>query len=121
MKSDRPKPLHRLCGKPMITYVLDSLELCQPGRAVIVVGHKAERVTQSVGREQTATPITFVEQPVQRGTGEAALIGLTGLHEDTDARAIDNFIVRLRRYLEADPAKPTLIVTVRGVGYRLQL
>lgn len=84
MKSDRPKPLHRLCGKPMITYVLDSLELCQPGRAVIVVGHKAERVTQSVGREQTATPITFVEQPVQRGTGEAALIGLTGLHEDTD-------------------------------------
>ena len=44
-----------------------------------------------------------------------------GLHEDTDTRAIDNFIVRLRRYLEADPAKPTLIVTVRGVGYRLQL
>ena len=40
-----------------------------------------------------------------------------GLHEDTDTRAIDNFIVRLRRYLEHDPARPTLILTVRGVGY----
>ncbi|MEZ5417780.1 MAG: response regulator transcription factor [Vicinamibacterales bacterium] len=43
------------------------------------------------------------------------------LHEDTDTRAIDNFIVRLRRYLEPNPARPTLIQTVRGVGYRLQL
>ncbi len=44
-----------------------------------------------------------------------------GLHEDTDTRAIDNFIVRLRRYLERDPARPTLILTVRGVGYKLHL
>jgi DNA-binding response OmpR family regulator len=44
-----------------------------------------------------------------------------GLHEDTDTRAIDNFIVRLRRYLEKDPARPELILTVRGVGYKLQL
>ena len=43
------------------------------------------------------------------------------LHEDTDTRAIDNFIVRLRRYLEPDPARPALIQTVRGVGYRLML
>ncbi|MGD9906764.1 MAG: winged helix-turn-helix domain-containing protein [Vicinamibacterales bacterium] len=42
-----------------------------------------------------------------------------GLHEDTDTRAIDNFIVRLRRYLESDPSRPQLIQTVRGVGYRL--
>lgn len=41
-----------------------------------------------------------------------------GLHEDTDTRAIDNFIVRLRRYLEADPSKPQHLLTVRGVGYR---
>lgn len=38
--------------------------------------------------------------------------------EDTDTRAIDNFIVRLRRYLEPDPAKPVHLLTVRGVGYR---
>ena len=41
-----------------------------------------------------------------------------GLHEDTDTRAIDNFIVRLRRYLEDDPANPRHLLTVRGVGYR---
>ena len=38
--------------------------------------------------------------------------------EDTDTRAIDNFIVRLRRYLEPDPAKPIHLLTIRGVGYR---
>ncbi len=41
-----------------------------------------------------------------------------GLHEDTDTRAIDNFIVRLRRYIESDPAHPRHLLTVRGVGYR---
>jgi two-component system alkaline phosphatase synthesis response regulator PhoP len=41
-----------------------------------------------------------------------------GLHEDTDTRAIDNFIVRLRRYIEKDPANPKHLLTVRGVGYR---
>ena len=41
-----------------------------------------------------------------------------GLHEDTDTRAIDNFIVRLRRYLEDDPGHPKHLLTVRGVGYR---
>jgi len=40
------------------------------------------------------------------------------LHEDTDTRAIDNFIVRLRRYLEVDPTKPKHLLTVRGVGYK---
>jgi two-component system alkaline phosphatase synthesis response regulator PhoP len=41
-----------------------------------------------------------------------------GLREDTDTRAIDNFIVRLRRYVEDDPARPRHLVTVRGIGYR---
>jgi DNA-binding response OmpR family regulator len=41
-----------------------------------------------------------------------------GLHEDTDTRAIDNFMVRLRRYVEDDPAEPRHLLTVRGVGYR---
>ena len=41
-----------------------------------------------------------------------------GLHEDTDTRAIDNFVVRLRRYIEDDPANPRHLLTVRGVGYR---
>jgi len=41
-----------------------------------------------------------------------------GLHEDTDTRAIDNFVVRLRRYVEEDPSQPKHLQTVRGVGYR---
>jgi len=40
------------------------------------------------------------------------------LREDTDTRAIDNFVVRLRRYLEDDPSKPQHLLTVRGVGYK---
>lgn len=40
------------------------------------------------------------------------------LHEDTDTRAIDNFIVRLRKYLEEEPNNPKILQTVRGVGYR---
>jgi two-component system, OmpR family, alkaline phosphatase synthesis response regulator PhoP len=41
-----------------------------------------------------------------------------GLQEDTDTRPIDNFIVRLRRYIEDDPTHPRHLLTVRGVGYR---
>jgi DNA-binding response OmpR family regulator len=54
-------------------------------------------------------------QPVSR---KAMLEQVWGLHEDTDTRAIDNFIVRLRRYLGEDPARPRHLLTVRGVGYR---
>lgn len=49
---------------------------------------------------------------------KAILEDVWGLKEDTDTRAIDNFVVRLRKYLEDDPAKPRYLITVRGVGYR---
>lgn len=41
-----------------------------------------------------------------------------GMNEDTDTRAIDNFVVRLRRYIEEDPSRPKILKTVRGIGYR---
>ncbi len=50
--------------------------------------------------------------------GKAILENVWGLNEDTDTRAIDNFIVRLRKYIEDDPTKPEHLLTVRGVGYR---
>lgn len=53
--------------------------------------------------------------PVSR---KAILENVWNLHEDTDTRAIDNFIVRLRRYIEREPSKPRHLVTVRGLGYR---
>jgi two-component system alkaline phosphatase synthesis response regulator PhoP len=49
---------------------------------------------------------------------KAILDDVWGLNEDTDTRAIDNFIVRLRKYIEDDPTKPEHLLTVRGVGYR---
>ena len=49
---------------------------------------------------------------------KAILEDVWGLREDTDTRAIDNFIVRLRRYIEEDPARPRHLLTVRGVGYK---
>ncbi len=52
--------------------------------------------------------------PVSR---KAILEEVWNLHEDTDTRAIDNFIVRLRRYIEREPSKPLHLLTVRGVGY----
>jgi DNA-binding response OmpR family regulator len=75
----------------------------------------------------TQTPLTVMEADLLRelvrneGTPvsrKALLERVWGLREDTDTRAIDNFIVRLRRYVEQDPAHPKHLLTVRGVGYR---
>jgi DNA-binding response OmpR family regulator len=52
---------------------------------------------------------------VSRG---AILEDVWDLHESTDTRAIDNFVVRLRRYIEERPAAPKFLLTVRGVGYK---
>jgi len=77
-------------------------------------------------REQTF-PLTLMEmnvlrylisrggRPVSRGE---MLEEVWGLREDTDTRALDNFIVRLRKYIEDDPGKPRHLLAVRGVGYR---
>lgn len=48
----------------------------------------------------------------------AILEDVWGLREDTDTRAIDNFIVRLRKYIEDEPSRPQHLLTVRGVGYK---
>jgi DNA-binding response OmpR family regulator len=77
-------------------------------------------------REQSF-PLTLMEANVLRyliqHEGETVsrkkmLEEVWGLHEDTDTRAIDNFIVRLRRYVENDPTRPRHLLTVRGIGYR---
>jgi DNA-binding response OmpR family regulator len=60
----------------------------------------------------------FIEHRNQNVSRKQILEEVWGLHEDTDTRAIDNFIVRLRRYLEDSPATPKYLITVRGIGYR---
>jgi len=60
----------------------------------------------------------LIEHEGKRLSRKALLADVWGLHQDTDTRAIDNFIVRLRRYIEDDPSRPRHLLTVRGVGYR---
>ncbi len=60
----------------------------------------------------------LVRNAGQAVSRKAILENVWDLHEETDTRAIDNFIVRLRRYMEEDPAKPKHLLTVRGVGYK---
>jgi DNA-binding response OmpR family regulator len=60
----------------------------------------------------------FIAHRNQNVSRKQILEEVWGLHEDTDTRAIDNFIVRLRRYLEDSPATPKYLITVRGIGYR---
>lgn len=84
MQSERPKPLHRLCGRPMLVYVLDALASTDASRAVIVVGHKGDWVAKKLLEHAHTIDIDFVEQRVQRGTGDATLVGLVGLPDDED-------------------------------------
>ena len=60
----------------------------------------------------------LVEHEGQAVSRKAMLEDVWGLREDTDTRAIDNFLVRLRRYIEKEPSRPRHLLTVRGVGYR---
>ena len=59
--------------------------------------------------------ITHAGQALSR---KKILEDVWGLREDTDTRAIDNFIARLRKFVEKRPSAPKYLVTVRGVGYK---
>ncbi len=83
MRSSRPKPLHRLCGRPMVLHVLDALAGLSVNRVVVVVGHRAEWVTKTlIEHAPPGMAIEFVEQVEQRGTGDAMSVALTGLPDD---------------------------------------
>jgi bifunctional UDP-N-acetylglucosamine pyrophosphorylase/glucosamine-1-phosphate N-acetyltransferase len=80
MKSARPKPLHLLCGRPMVVHVLEALQDLDVDWAVMVVGHGAERVVKTLNDGAPASlPLHYVEQTVQRGTGDAVQIALSAL------------------------------------------
>ena len=80
------------------------------------VHHGGERLQLTV---MEAKLLKYLIQREDRIVSRKAILeDVWAVHEDTDTRAIDNFIVRLRRYLEVDPTKPKHLVTVRGVGYK---
>src|SRR5258708_13452849 len=64
MRSERPKPLHLLCGRPMILHVLDAMAEVDVRRVVVVVGHRAEGVTKPLAQQPPSPMGTeFVEHP----------------------------------------------------------
>ena len=77
---------------------------------------KTHRLTQ-MESELLRYLVSHAGQVVSRRT---LLEEVWGLHESTDTRAIDNFVVRLRRYLEDRPGSPQFLRTVRGIGYKFQ-
>jgi DNA-binding response OmpR family regulator len=88
------------------TIRFDTLELVAPNRLTHLTLMEADLLRYFTDREGQVVSRKQILEEVWR------------VHEDTDTRAIDNFIVRLRRYIEDDPANPAHLVTVRGVGYR---
>jgi len=88
------------------TIRFDTLELIAPNRTTHLTLMEADLLRYLTDREGQIVSRKQILEEVWR------------VHEDTDTRAIDNFIVRLRRYIEDDPAEPRHLVTVRGIGYR---
>ncbi|MGH9466427.1 MAG: response regulator transcription factor [Terriglobales bacterium] len=60
----------------------------------------------------------LLQHPDEAVSRKARVDEVWGVKEETDSRAIDNFRVRLRRYIEDEPSRPRHLLTVRGVGYR---
>jgi DNA-binding response OmpR family regulator len=88
------------------TIDFDSLELRVGDRTLPLTLMEANLLRYLISREGKAV------------SRKSMLEDVWGVREDTDTRAIDNFIVRLRRYIEKEPGRPRHLLTVRGVGYR---
>ena len=100
----------------------------KPAEPVEVNGKQIDFESQQIITGEKKSMLTLMEanllQYLVRHEGQEVsrkqiLESVWGVRQDTDTRAIDNFIVRLRRYLEDDPQEPQYLQTVRGVGYRL--
>ena len=82
MQSTRPKPLHMMCGRPMVIHVIHALQEIEISQTVVVVGHAAEHVKQVVGAQAPEwSSVSFIEQRIQRGTGDATIVGLSAIDE----------------------------------------
>lgn len=70
MKSDLPKVLHEVCGKPMVEHVLDAAREAGATKFVVVVGHKAQQVQDGLAHHKD---VSFALQEEQLGTGHAVM------------------------------------------------
>jgi DNA-binding response OmpR family regulator len=88
------------------TVNLETLEVLTPANVIHLTLMEADLLRYLLKRPGVVIPRKELLEKVWK------------VNENTDTRPIDNFIVRLRRYLEPDPSKPVYLLTVRGVGYR---
>ena len=72
MKSDLPKVLHKVCGRPMLSYVMDACRQAGCTRLIVVIGHQADMVKQTYAGQDA--DVTYVLQQPQQGTGHAVMV-----------------------------------------------
>ena len=108
MKSDLPKVLHPVCGRPMLAYVLDTARQAGSSRLLVVVGHRADLVKETFADD--AKDISWVLQSPQNGTGHAVMVckrELAGLEGPVLVLAGDGPLIRpetLRQLIETHQA-----------------
>lgn len=93
MRSERPKPIHLLCGRPLLRYVLQALADGGVERAVVVTPPGADRIGKRILEDPPSIDLQFVEQPSPRGSGDAALAGLTAFDDLDDLDDEDILVV----------------------------
>ena len=89
MKSALPKPLHEICGRPMLSYILEAALAAGVEKAFVVVGHEKQMVINRFGGDSR---IEFVEQDRQLGTGHAARVCIPSI-EDFGVEGQDVLII----------------------------
>ncbi|HEX4422078.1 MAG TPA: bifunctional UDP-N-acetylglucosamine diphosphorylase/glucosamine-1-phosphate N-acetyltransferase GlmU [Kofleriaceae bacterium] len=123
MKSDLPKVLHRIAGRPMLHWVVTAARTAGVGRVVAILGHKADVVKASLDASFGTGSVEIALQPEQRGTGHAVQCALPAVADEPDDRIVvilsgdapllaSERIAELVAACEASPAGMALLSTV---------
>jgi bifunctional UDP-N-acetylglucosamine pyrophosphorylase/glucosamine-1-phosphate N-acetyltransferase len=123
MKSETPKVLHRIAGRPMIHWVVLAARAAGAQRIVAILGHKAETVQKALDASFGAGGVEVALQPEQRGTGHAVQCALPAVQNEPDDRIVviltgdapmlaSERIAELTRACRESPAGMALLSTV---------
>jgi bifunctional UDP-N-acetylglucosamine pyrophosphorylase/glucosamine-1-phosphate N-acetyltransferase len=123
MKSDLPKVLHRVAGRPLLHWVVTSARAAGAGRIVAILGHKHEQVKAALDASFGAGAVDIALQTEQRGTGHAVQCALPAIANEPDDRIVviltgdapmiaSERIAELTAAAEASPAGMALLSTV---------
>lgn len=100
MKSPLPKPLHAVCGFPLIYYILKAAQALKPAAIGVVVGHQADQVMQHIKDNMSSwgvtAPVVFVEQKELTGSGSAVKAALPLLQKFENVLILNGDVPLLR-------------------------